>query len=95
MLTVKVLCLNLAGAVQLYHEYLMLAPQEAVLKKSLRNVSVMQYARFIQSWINMIVVDDGQGASCAMRKGRNRKMSLGKKYSTQTTTNLLVLHGSE
>ena len=82
MLTVKVLCTkNIAGAVQLYHEYLMLAHQEAVLQNPLIDVSAMQYARFIQSWINMIVVDDGSGASSKIRKGPG-KLSLGKENST-------------
>ena len=85
---------NLAEVVRLYHEYLMLAPQEAVMQKSLRIVSVMQYPQVMKSWINMIVVDDGPGASWTIRKGRG-KLSFGKKNSTQSKTHILVLHGSE
>ena len=42
----------------------------------------------------MIVVDDGPGGSCTMRKGL-QKLSPGKKNSTQTKSHILVLHGSE
>ena len=70
----------------------MLAHQEAVLQKPLRNASV--YARFIQSWINMIVVDDGPGVSSTVKK-EPTKLSPGKKNSTQTKTNILVLQDSE
>ena len=43
---------------------------------------------------NTIVVDDGPGASRAIRK-EPEKLSTGKKYSTQTTSDILMLHGSE
>ena len=42
----------------------------------------------------MIVVDDGPGASFTTRKGPG-KLSPGKKNSTQTKMNILVLHDSE